>query len=393
VTNPSPPSAAPAPHQAGLLKWPDLLTRPRPEPDATVRYGEAALQVVDVWLPKRSGRHPVVVLIHGGCWQSEVADRRIMNWIADDLRKRGIAVWNIDYRGVDRAGGGYPGTFADVAAAADALREHAAQYKLDLSSVVALGHSAGGHLALWLAGREERGYAPFSIAVEIVAPGASVQDLEGLSDVFKSVGSPNWETSAGGGRFTGSFRFPAGTDPETALARIRGYVPELRRRAPQGASEPRVDLLTIPAGSPLLAEDPLWVRAVVASGALPDLRLTETPPGTGCGTEVVRRLVGTATAQRSDLFADTSAAELSRIRARQILVNGEEDKVVPLAFAAAYRDRRAQRGESVELETLPHTGHVELIAPESPAWRRQVEIIQKIFREKPNTVTVREAQP
>ena len=44
-----------------------------------------------------------------------------MNWLAEDLRRRGIAVWNIDYRGVDRPGGGYPGTFQDVAAAADAF--------------------------------------------------------------------------------------------------------------------------------------------------------------------------------------------------------------------------------------------------------------------------------
>jgi hypothetical protein len=72
-------------------------------------------------------------MVHGGCWQTEIADRRIMNWIADDLRKRGIAVWNIDYRGVDRTGGGYPGTFLDAAAAADALRDHAGEYQLDIS--------------------------------------------------------------------------------------------------------------------------------------------------------------------------------------------------------------------------------------------------------------------
>src|SRR3546814_2715085 len=76
-----------------------------------------------------------------------------MNWIADDLRKRGIAVWNIDYRGVDRPGGGYPGTFLDAAAAADALAANASRYNLDTSPLVATGHSAGGHLALWLAGR------------------------------------------------------------------------------------------------------------------------------------------------------------------------------------------------------------------------------------------------
>jgi acetyl esterase/lipase len=76
-----------------------------------------------------------------------------MNWIADDLRRRGYAVWNIDYRGVDRTGGGYPGTFLDATAAADALETYADQFQLDLDRLVAVGHSAGGHLALWLAGR------------------------------------------------------------------------------------------------------------------------------------------------------------------------------------------------------------------------------------------------
>ena len=84
------------------MKWPDLLGRPRPLPTTTVAYGADPLQVVDLWLPKGRGPHPTVLMVHGGCWQSEIADRTIMNWIADDLRSRGIAVWNIDYRGVDR---------------------------------------------------------------------------------------------------------------------------------------------------------------------------------------------------------------------------------------------------------------------------------------------------
>jgi acetyl esterase/lipase len=135
------------------MTWPDLLERPRPEPTTTIGYGEDALQVIDLWLPDGDGPHPTVLMVHGGCWQSEIADRTIMNWIADDLRRRGIAVWNIDYRGVDRPGGGYPGTFLDVAAAADSLRDHAPRHRLDLTRLVAIGHSAGGHLALWLAGR------------------------------------------------------------------------------------------------------------------------------------------------------------------------------------------------------------------------------------------------
>jgi acetyl esterase/lipase len=136
-----------------LLAWPDLLERERPEPDRKLRYGDKAMQAADLWLPRGAGPHRTVLMVHGGCWQSDIADRNIMAWIADDLRRRGIAVWNIDYRGVDRDGGGYPGTFLDAAAAADALRGHAQAYRLDLSKLVAIGHSAGGHLALWLAGR------------------------------------------------------------------------------------------------------------------------------------------------------------------------------------------------------------------------------------------------
>lgn len=135
------------------LTWPDLLKRPRPAADATIAYGPAPEQKVDVWLPRSKGPHRTVVMVHGGCWQTGIADRTLMDWVADDLRSHGYAVWNIDYRGVDRAGGGYPGTFADAGAATDALRAHAARFDLDPRRVVAIGHSAGGHLALWLAGR------------------------------------------------------------------------------------------------------------------------------------------------------------------------------------------------------------------------------------------------
>jgi len=182
VTEPPAPTRAPRP-QAELMKWPDLLERPRPEPDSTISYGGSATQVVDLWLPKGRGPHPTVLMVHGGCWQTEIADRRIMNWIADDLRKRGIAVWNIDYRGVDREGGGYPGTYLDAAAAADLLAANAGRYRLDLSHLVAVGHSAGGHLALWLAARSRlpagsplRSGAP--IAIHRVVSLGGLPDLE-----------------------------------------------------------------------------------------------------------------------------------------------------------------------------------------------------------------------
>ena len=134
-----------------IMVWKDLLSRPKPAPDARVHYGADALQVVDVWKPAGAGPHPAVVMIHGGCWQTAIAERDIMNWIADDLRKNGVGVWNIEYRGVDR-GGGYPGTYQDVAAAADLFAAKRGKYGFRTDApVVVIGHSAGGHMALWLA--------------------------------------------------------------------------------------------------------------------------------------------------------------------------------------------------------------------------------------------------
>ena len=140
-----------------IMVWEDLLSRPKPAPDATVAYGADALQVVDVWRPDAArfgaGPHPAVVMIHGGCWQTAIAERDIMNWIADDLRAHGVGVWNIEYRGVDR-GGGYPGTYLDVGAAADMFAAKRADYGFRTDApVVVIGHSAGGHLTLWLARR------------------------------------------------------------------------------------------------------------------------------------------------------------------------------------------------------------------------------------------------
>nr|WP_236588218.1 alpha/beta hydrolase [Tumebacillus amylolyticus] len=105
-------------------------------------------------LPEGAGPHPVVLIIHGGFWYAQYGLDQ-MDIMAEDFRARGYASWNIEYRRIGHEGGAYPGTLLDVGAAADHLHEVAASYPLDLSRVVALGHSAGGHLALWLAGRHQ----------------------------------------------------------------------------------------------------------------------------------------------------------------------------------------------------------------------------------------------
>ena len=259
------------------LVWDDLTTRPRPKPDATVSYGDDALQKVDVWLPRGAGPFPTVVMVHGGCWTSAIADRSLMNWVADDLRRSGVAVWNIDYRGVDRPGGGYPGTFSDVAKAADRLTVSAKRFNLDVSHVAAIGHSAGGHLALWLAARGK-----------------------------------------------------------------------------------------LPGGSPLRTLHPLAIAHVVSLGGLPDLEATASSPDNGCGTDVVAKLVGTG---RADPYADTSVPRLLPFDVVQDLVNGREDRIIPYRMATDYVARATAAGDRAVLHTVPDTGHVELVTPETAAWR------------------------
>jgi acetyl esterase/lipase len=90
-------------------------------------------------------------MVHGGCWQKAIADRTLMNYAAADLRARGLAVWNIEYRGTDEEGGGYPGTFNDVADAGLLLLTEGEELGLDPSRIAGFGHSAGGHLIAWLA--------------------------------------------------------------------------------------------------------------------------------------------------------------------------------------------------------------------------------------------------
>jgi len=115
-------------------------------------YGPEPSQFGELWLPRQDTPAPVVVLIHGGCWQDSYG-LDLMNPLAADLRDRGVVVWNIEYRRLGERGGGYPGMFSDVGMAVDALRGLATRYKIDPGRVAAVGHSAGGQLALWAAAR------------------------------------------------------------------------------------------------------------------------------------------------------------------------------------------------------------------------------------------------
>jgi len=129
------------------------MDQPQVKADARIAYGPAPAQVIDVFLPKGGGAHPVVILLHGGCYLAEYQGLTQTSGVAADLARRGYAVWNVEYRKFGEAGAGYPGTFLDVAEAVDRLKAEAPRYHLDLTRVVAVGHSAGGQLALWAAAR------------------------------------------------------------------------------------------------------------------------------------------------------------------------------------------------------------------------------------------------
>jgi len=119
-------------------------------PARQIAYGDHPDQVGNLHLlAEGDGPWPAVVLVHGGFWKWGW-DRTLMTPLARDLAARGFAAWNVEYRRVGQEGGGWPGTLADAAAAVDALADID---EVDASRVVTVGHSAGGHLALWLAGR------------------------------------------------------------------------------------------------------------------------------------------------------------------------------------------------------------------------------------------------
>ena len=122
--------------------------------DARLSYGSDAEQFGDLYLPKITDKpFPVIVLLHGGCWRAAHSLLQL-GGLCKSLNTLGYAVWNLEYRRLGN-GGGWPTTFKDVAKGTDYLKGISEEYALDLSNVITVGHSAGGHLALWLASRTQ----------------------------------------------------------------------------------------------------------------------------------------------------------------------------------------------------------------------------------------------
>jgi acetyl esterase/lipase len=134
-----------------------------------IAYGSDQFQFAELHVPATAGPHPVAIVIHGGFWRAQY-DLSHIGFLCQGLVREGIAAWSLEYRRIGNPGGGWPGTFEDIRVGAGHLRKLAGDHKLDLRRAVAIGHSAGGQLALWLAKQR-------AIELRGVVPLAPVADL------------------------------------------------------------------------------------------------------------------------------------------------------------------------------------------------------------------------
>ena len=151
---------------------------------AVHRYGRDPSQVADLHVPRAARAWPVAVVIHGGFWRQRY-DRTLMDAVSADLAARGWAAWNLEYRRIGPGGrGGWPADLRRRRGRASTTSPISARAgaPIDLRTVVTIGHSAGGHLALWAATRDRP-----RVAVTAAVGQAAVSDLArasrlGLSD-------------------------------------------------------------------------------------------------------------------------------------------------------------------------------------------------------------------
>ncbi|MFG2714893.1 alpha/beta hydrolase family protein [Streptomyces goshikiensis] len=272
-------------------------------------YGPASAQAGELYLPPGGGPHPVVVLVHGGFWAA-IFDRTQTAPLAEHLAGRGYAVWNIGYRGVGEPGGGWPGTLLDTAAAVDALAD-LAPYGLDLERVVAVGHSAGGHLACWSAARG---------------------------------------------------RLPAGAVGAGPRVRVRAAVSVAGVVDLRAGHAHRVGAVLADRTAAPPPDAPVPGRRHLAREVLPLMRAGAVAALLGGGPEEVPGRYGAA-----------DPAGLLPSGAAQLLVHGTADAFVPVGVSRGYARAARAAGDRVDLVELPGGGHFDVLDPAGAAWRTVVE--------------------
>ncbi len=241
-------------------------------------YGDDPSQFAELYLPAANRRPGVVVIIHGGYWRDGYG-LDLGQPLAEDLASRGYVCWNLEYRRAGN-GGGWPETFDDVSAGIDLLAAAADEHSLDLSTTTALGHSAGGHLAVWAAGRS---------GLPDGAPGAGTP-LVPLTGVVSQSGVLNLaqahELGLGDGAVLNLLGVDPAEDPERyrladPMAAIPLAIPVLALHGEDDSTVP-------------LSQSESYVSAAVAAGAAADLiaipgdHFAMIAPGTDAWDQVVQ---------------------------------------------------------------------------------------------------------
>lgn len=269
----------------------------------TVAYGPEPSQVGELYLPEGEGPFPVVVLVHGGWWTA-MFDRRQVVPLAEDLVARGYAVWNVEYRRIGEPGGGWPGTFDDMAAAVDAVAH--LDPAVDAGRVLVVGHSAGGHLATWVAHRS---------ALPDGVPGAhprvkpvAVVSLAGVLDLVHA--------------------------DSVALG--------------NGMTDSDAD---VPPNAPPPSHADVW-PAVAAQA----------------GDGIARLLLGGSIAEHADRYAVASPVELADGGVPVLVVHGSADEVIPPAYSQTYAQAATAKGAHVTLVISLGADHFDVIDPDGHAW-------------------------
>jgi acetyl esterase/lipase len=285
----------PAPSSGGrrLMTPQDLTSVPAQAPDRRVTYGADVNQFAELRVPSGVGPHPLVVLVHGGCFKT-YASLADLAPVGDVLKARGIATLNVEYRRVDQAGGGWPNTYLDVGHAVDSVPSLAKEHRLDLSRVVIVGHSAGGHLAMWAAARSRvpRGSALYmsnAFAVRGVVDLAGPLDLTANIEGYEALCRDRVITQLMGGppsavpdRYAAASPMkllPLGVPQVVVLGEYEEFVPLQFARAYAQAGEragDRVRLMLIPGVGHFEIASPraaIWPRIESAIRSLLDGKL------------------------------------------------------------------------------------------------------------------------
>jgi acetyl esterase/lipase len=379
----------------------EVLTRPAPPPDLTLAYGPHPDHVIDVRLPA-SHPAPLVVMIHGGFWRAAY-DRTHTGPLTSALAAAGYVVAIPEFRRTGQEGGGWPGTFDDVAAALDAVPALLAPYSEE--PPVLLGHSAGGHLAVWAATqvsalaaspqnpspsnasrRLDAGssYAASSYADGPAAsrpatggpglsglgtndPGVGRADVSGLS--ARGPGGGRSDASQWGVSHADAGRTETGQS-ETSRSETSGPdgggldadhsdAGHLGTSRPSTASPATASPVTTPSAT-ARPDTVARIKAVVSLAGCVDLAMCS---ALGLDDGATDLLLGGPPSDVPDRYALADPNRLPRPDVPVTLLHGTTDDRVPIEVSRSYAERTG-----VPLRELPSVGHFALIDPLTEAW-------------------------